>query len=126
MSFATNLYTLMIGDISINAEIDGGIYYENLPDNFDIKRKWILYFFSRGEQIDCMGYKNAYTVYEVTAIIFTQTTTQLDNLTTLLIEYLNGNTTGSIQDINFQSDGHSYDPEKKLYTNTLTFKAIFG
>lgn len=126
MSFASDLYTIMVGDSSINAEINGGINYENLPDNFDLAKKWILYYFNRTEQIDCMTIKDAYTNYTITVILITQDTDDLTNISDMVIDYLNGNDYGNILDINFSGDAHTFDREKNIYMNQLTFNAIYS
>ena len=101
MSFATDLYGLMTADSSLNSTINGGINYENLPDNFDLSKKWILYYFRRTDQIDCMSIKNAYAQFEISVMIIVQNTTDLENLSDYTITYLNGKNAGGIIDINF-------------------------
>jgi len=124
MSFATDLYALMLGDSSINAFITGAINYENLPDNFDLSKKWIVYHYRKSSQTDCLTIKNAYTTYELTVIPITQNTLDLVTITDDLIDYLNGKEQGSIVDVTFTGDGHSFDQEKNIYMNTLTFDVI--
>ena len=126
MSFATDMYTIMIGDSSINSEVNG-IYYENFPDNSDLTKNWIVYRFNRAEQVDCLSIKDAYTVYDLMATIICPGTTDvatLNYISDLLVDYLNGNEGGEIVDINFTGDGHSFDQEKNVYMNTLNFNVI--
>ena len=124
-SFASDLYTIMNGDASLNASFDGGIYYENLPDNFDLDKKWLMYYFNKEEQFDTFGCKNVYTQYGVTAVIINQNTEDVNTLSDQLVDYINSKSQGGIQDIYFTSDGHAFDREKNVYMNTLQFEAIY-
>jgi len=124
MSFATDLYTIMTGDASLNAEATGGIFYENLEDNFDLAKKWILYHFRKEQQIDCLGIKNAYTEYEETITVIATNTVDVLDISDQLVTYLNGAAYGEVVDITFTGDGHSFDQDKNIYMNTLTFNVI--
>jgi len=125
MSFGTDLYHIMNNDASINSEIDGGIYYENLPDNFDITKKWILYHFLKSEQIGCLTNKKVATYFDVNVVLITQSTADLVTITDLLVNYLNDEEYGSIIDVTFENDGHSFDKEKNIYVNVLEFKSLY-
>ena len=55
MSFSTDFRTLIIADASINADVNGGIYWENLPENFSVEKNWIVYSFNNNEQLTCLN-----------------------------------------------------------------------
>lgn len=124
MSFASDLYYIMSNDSSLNAAIDGGIYFENLPDNFDLTKKWILYYYRKTEQTDCIGIKNAFSNYEVTTVVIAPNSADVITISDLVTEKINGQNYGSIIDMNQISDGHSFDNEKNIYTNSLVFDSI--
>jgi len=124
MSFATDLYAVMIGDASINTEIDGGIHYENLPDNFDLTKKWIVYHYNGREQIDCMKGSKLYEIKDLNVTLITQNTEDLTSISELIKDYLNFTEYGTIMDINFTGDGHTFDQEKNIYMNTLNFDVM--
>ena len=126
MSFATDILSLMTGDSSINAEVEDRIFYENLPDNFDLNLEWILYHYRRAGQSSCLNGANAFRTFEVTVIIITQDTERLEDLTEMVISHLDGNGAGDIMDVVFTGDGHSFDQEKNIYMNTLNFDAFAG
>ena len=126
MSIGTELYTIMNADASINAAFStGGVYYENLPDNFDLKDKWLLYYFRKTSQMDVMTTKSAYDIYDLEVTILVQNTADVVSNTDLITTYLNGIESGGIIDIRFDDDGHSFDKEKGIYTNTMTFEIIY-
>jgi len=124
MSLASEIYSVMVADTSLNGYIDGGIFYENLPDNFDLKKKWILYYYRKAEQIDSMSCTNLFQNSELTTTVITQNTSDLTTISDRLVEYLNGKESGNIIDIRFSGDGHSFDREKNIYMNTLTFNLV--
>jgi len=125
MSFATDIYAVMTGDSSLNSTINGGINYENLPDNFDLSKKWILYFFRISSQVNCLSTKNAYKLYALDVLLIEQNTEDLLSLTDYVINYLNGTEEGGIIDITFLNDAHSFDQEKNIYMNQLSFEVAY-
>ena len=126
MSLGSELYPIMNADASINeAFASGGIYYENLPDNFDLKDKWLLYYYRKTSQVDAMTRKSAYDLYDLEVTMIAQNTSDIVDYTELVTNYLNEIESGGIIDIRFVSDGHSFDQEKNIYTNTLTFELIY-
>jgi len=125
MSFGTDLNTLMNADTSINVWCDGGVYYENLPDNFDLTKTWIGYSFRKISQTSCIDSKNAYTTYSITIKVIDSDTLHLETISDHIVNYLNHKEHGGIKDIWFVSDAHGMDLEKAIYINTLEFQSFY-
>jgi hypothetical protein len=125
MSFSTDLNYLMTNDPSTSAYCTGGIHYENLPDNFQITKDWIVYSFNKSSEAFCMGSKGAYMEYTIYVKVVAGDTLNLETISDRLVDYLNGNEYGEIGDLLFQSDNHTSDLEKGIYMNTLTFTAFY-
>lgn len=124
MSFATDVNTLM-QDASLVAYCDGGVYYENLPDNFDLTENWLAYSFRKTEQVNCLDSKNVYTQYTLTCKIVAFDTKTLEDISDYLVDYLNGKTQGDIADIWFTGDNHTIDLEKQIYMNSCDFDSFY-
>jgi len=125
MSYGRDLYNLMTSDTSLNVYFDGGIYFENLPDNFDLTKSWMVYSFRKSSQNNCLNAKNAYTTYQIEAKVVSPDTDTSETISDRLIEYLNGNYEGGIVDIWFTADTHTLDLEKGVYMNSLTFESFY-
>lgn len=125
MSFATDLQDVMTNDSSINAYCEGGIHYENLPENFEITKDWIVYSFNKDAQQSCLGSTQPFTKYNIAIKIVATDTIELEKINDRLVTYLNGKTYSGIQDILFVGDQHSMDLDKSIYMNTLQFDAIY-
>jgi len=125
MSFGTSLNTLMNADASLSAYCDGGIFYENLPDNFDLAKTWLGYSFRKGLQTDCLSSKKAYTTYNITVKIIENDTALLETISDYVVNYLNHKEQDGIIDIIFTADNHSMDIEKGIYINTLEFQSFY-
>jgi hypothetical protein len=125
MSYGSSLNTLMTGDASLNALCTGGIFYENLPDNFDMTDTWIVYSYRRSEQRNCLNTKNAFTTYSVTAKIVTYDSEIMETVSDTLVSVLNGASEGGIRDIWLVADNHAVDLEKGIYMNSLEFESFY-
>ena len=125
MSFATDLNYLMTNDTSLNTYCEGGIMYENLPENFNLTKDWIVYSFNKASQMSCLGNTFA-TNYNLTIKIISNSTIDLETISDHLVTYLNGNDYNGIIDIIFESDNHTLDLEKNIYMNTLQFNVIYS
>ena len=99
MSFATDLNTIMHNDASLNALCHGGIHYENLPENWEINKDWIVYSFNKNSQESCIGSSEAFTRYTILLKIVANDTLTLETINDLTVNYLNGISYGNIQDI---------------------------
>jgi hypothetical protein len=116
----------MTSDTSLNSYCTGGINYENLPENFDLTKEWIVYSFNKTSQISCLGSKASVTNYNITAKILSTNTVTIETINDYLVNYLNGNSYNGIQDILFTGDNHTLDMEKGVYVNSLQFDALFS
>jgi len=124
-SFGKDLREILISDPSLNELLDGGIFYEILPDNFDLTKKWIVYSFNVTEQQNLLNGKNAYSVYDIFIKIVSYSTTDNNDITNMLIETLNDKELNNIKDIKFINDNHSTDLEKGIFMNNLTFSSFY-
>lgn len=124
MSLISDLNTVMNADSSLNTNMTGGIYYENLPDNFDLTKKWIVYTLTATSQVNCLNSKNAYQTYDLNCLIICPDTTDVETNSIILTDYLNDKSSGSINDIMFTSDERNFDLEKNIYMNNLTFNLL--
>jgi len=125
MSFTTDIRYLMTADTSLNSYCDGGLYYENLPENFDLTDTWIVYSFNKSSQVSCLGSTAALTEYNLTVKIISPSTITLETVSDYIVSYLNGESYGGIGDITFIGDNHSLDLVKKIYMNTLQFVILY-
>jgi len=125
MSFGSELNIIMNADPSISSMADGGIFYENLPDNFDLTKTWIGYSFRKTLQTDCINNRNIYTTYSISVKIISNDTEELETLSDLMVDYLNSASGTGISEIWFLSDTHSMDLEKGIYMNSLEFQSNY-
>lgn len=125
MSYGSDLYTLINADSSLNSWCDGGIYYENLPDNFDLTKIWLAYSFNKAEQTNCLNGGSAFTTYNITIKIVSYDSDMLETISDYLVDYLNGSNQGNIMDVWFTGDNHTIDLEKGVYMNSLDFESFY-
>lgn len=125
MSFSTDLNYIMKTDTSLNAWCTGGIYFENLPENFDLTKDWIVYSFNKVSQESCLNSNLAFMNYVITLKVVGTDTVKVELINDKVVDYLNGNSYSGIQDIIFTGDNHTLDLDKNIYMNTLTFNALY-
>ena len=125
MSFSTDIKHVMTNDPSLNAWCTGGIYFENLPENFELTKYWIVYSFNKVSQTNCLDSNAAFTQYVITLKIIGTDTIQVESINDKIVNYLNGIEYNGIKDILFVGDNHTLDLEKNIYMNTLTFNSLF-
>ena len=125
MSFSTDLNYVMTNDSSLLSYCDGGILYENLPENFEITKDWIVYSFNKVSQKDCLFSKSAYTEYNIFVEIVSTDTYKVEVINDYIVKYLNNTTYNGIHDISFIGDSHASDLDRNLYINTLNFNALY-
>ncbi len=126
MSFATDLSHIMSADTSLNSYCNGGINYENLPENFDLTKNWIVYTFNKTSQDSCLGSDAAIMRYTVVIKILSPSTETLETINDHIVNYLNGKSYNGIKDFLFTSDNHTLDMEKRVYMNTLQFNVLYA
>lgn len=115
----------MTNDVSLSAWCDGGIHYENLPENFEITKDWIVYSFNKTSQNSCLDSTPSFFEYSLIVKIVARDTVKLETVNDYLIEYLDGNSYNGIQDILFTGDVHTLDLDKNIYMNTLNFNVLY-
>ena len=126
MSFSQDINYLMTNDPSLNEMCNGGIYFENLPDNFNIERTWIVYSFNKSAQESCLGGSVSYTTYDLSLKVVGTDTLEVETINDYLVNYLNDQAYNGIMQINFRFDNHSLDLEKGVYMNTLEFEVYYA
>lgn len=124
MAFGTDINTIITGDSSLNTSTEG-IYYENLPANFDLTKDWIVYSFKRTEQQDCLESKNIFQKYNITVRIYSTNTLVRESLGNYTIDLLNGSSSGNIQDIWFTGSSPATYLEKNVYIDELSFESFY-
>lgn len=125
MSFSTDFKALITADSSINYDIKGGIHWENLPENFEISKNWIVYSFAKGDQESCLTSTAAFTRYNIALKVICTDSIVLERVSDRIVSYLGGNSYGNIADVLFIGDSHSLDLDKNIYINTLQFNALY-
>jgi hypothetical protein len=127
MSFQSDLYTLMTADVStLNIYISNdNICFENLKDNYNITKDWLVYSFKKSTQQDILISKNVFVTYIVYIRLLSMNTVSLNLLGDYVQTYLNNKSQNGIQDIKFITDTHSFDLEKGQYSILLEFEAIY-
>jgi len=125
MSFQSDLRTLMVGDSSINTMVNNKIYYENLEENYDLTKDWIVYSFRKASEQDCINSKNAFTTYSIYVRILSASTITVSTLSDLIQNYLNHKEQGGIADVWMVNDSHNIDYDKKQYTILLEFGSFY-
>jgi hypothetical protein len=127
MSFFSDFKTIITGDASINALITGGIKLSHLPEDFDIKKTWMAWDYRLSEQNNTLDGNDAYSTYSITMTITTTDTVILNNLTDLIVNYLNNKTTSNFPDIWMITDSKltTLSKPSNAYQNALEFGAIY-
>ena len=124
MSFGLEFRELITSDPSINAEVQGN-FIENLPDNFDLTKNWLVYSFNKTEQQNCIQTADLFSRYDVTVRIISPSVDTLDRISNNLIEYLNNKTYKNIMDIRNVGDVKSLNLEMNIYSCEIQFQSIF-
>lgn len=128
MSFQTGIYSVMVNDTSLNSIVNGGIYFDVLPNNFDLKKSWIVYNFREDERIDTLSYKNIITFYTLYAKVISPNTATLLSISDELNRYLSSYTDNNFFDITFMNDNHQNGivDDTDIFENTIEYKIIYN
>lgn len=127
MSFQTAISALMLADSSLNTLVNGGIYFDILPVNFDLKKDWIVFNYAEKERIDVLGTKNIMTYYSFYVKAISPSTTSLlsisDEANTYLTNYKNTN----FLNISYVTDNHSNSivDEQDIFENTIEYNIAY-
>lgn len=127
MSFVSDFKTIITADASINAMATGGIKLGHLPEDFDIRKTWIAWDYRLSEQNNTLNGNDAYSTYSISLTITTTDTVVLNNLSDLVVNYLNAKTTPNFPDIYTISDSKLTTLSKPMnaYQNSIEFGAIY-
>jgi hypothetical protein len=127
MSFQSTIYIAMISDTSLNNMVNGGIYFDNLPTNFDLKKDWVVYNFKENERIDTLGGKNVLTIYSLYVKVVSTDTNYLMNITDRLNEYLTNYSNSNLLLINHITDSHQNGliDDMDIYENIVEFNVTY-
>ncbi|MCE5346800.1 MAG: hypothetical protein LLG13_11020 [Bacteroidales bacterium] len=126
MSFTSDIKHLMTTDASLNSMCEGRIKYELLPVNYDYTKDWIVYSFNKLSQISSLDNSVVMTQYGITISLRSMDSNRIEEMNDYVVSYLNGNSYNNIRDITFESDNHTVDSEKDVYTNTLQFNSLYS
>jgi hypothetical protein len=124
MSFGSDFAELIKNDPSINTLINGGIRFENLEKNWDTKKYWVVYTYDKSQQFDALDQKNILSTYAITLTVIGPNAKNVDNITTMFINYLNGNSYNKILDIWQVNDVKSNDLDMGIYTTEIQFESF--
>lgn len=127
MSFVNDFKTIITGDASINAMVTGGIKYNHLPEDFDIKKVWLSWDFSLIEQNNVLNFNAAYSKYSISITMTASDTIVLQNLSDRVTTYLNGISNRMFPDIWALSDNGQTTLNKptNVYQNSLELNCIY-
>lgn len=127
MSFVSDFKTIIEADPSINAMVTGDIKFSHLPEDFDIRKTWIVWDFRSAVQNDTLGHNNCFTQYSIAITVTATDSVVMNNLSDLVVDYLNRTTSSTFIDIAFVSDSKitSLNKPANVYQNALEFNAIY-
>ena len=114
MSFGTEIYSKMISSSSINSQVEG-IYFEHLPENFDLTKTYIVFSFKKETGISTLQTQDLLKNYKLYVKTITPNNDTLLSLSDTLQTYLVGVVDSTIRYIEFIGDNHSLDLEKGIY-----------
>lgn len=127
MSFQTSISSLMLADSSLNTLVSGGIYFDILPVNFDLKKTQIVYNYREDKRIDVLGTNNILTYYSLYVKVISPSTETLlsisDEVNTYLTNYKNTN----YLNISFINDDHQSGivDEQDVFENTIQYSITY-
>ncbi len=125
MSFQSDFRTLIVADSSLNTALNNRIFFENIEENYDLTKDWVVYSIKKNEQSDCMNSKMAYLTYTIYLRILSTDTEKINSLGDYIQNYLNHKEQGGIQDIWFINDSHTIDLEKGQYSILQEYRAFY-
>lgn len=124
-TFGSEFYNLISKDASLN-ELCSKIFYEKLPDSYNLTDKWIVYTFRKIAQEDGLNaVKDFYSTYTIYIQVQDKMTDTLEILCNSITNLLNGASSGNISDIWFVNDNHQVDLDNNTYVNTMEFAAYY-
>lgn len=127
MSFQTQICSIMTADASVNKLVTGGIYFDTLPINFDLKKIWVVYNYVEEDRIDVLGEKNVLTMYKLYAKVVSPDTNNLLTITDELNRYLSTYTSTNFLDFLYENDNHSSSivDDTDIFENTIEYSITY-
>jgi len=124
MSFASDIYTLMTSDSTLNAAVDG-IYYQIVPDNPDLDEVNIVYTFSLTDSIDILEKNNEIDIYSLSVSIVAQDTAELDTVSGHVRTLLDNYDSTAFRDIKLETTEQELEGEREQFVKTLNYKIMY-
>ncbi len=125
MAFKQNCYTLL-NNIITSESIDAKIFYENLPENYDLNNDdYIVYTYKKDEQVDMLGQKNLYSLYTLEITTISLNDIIGSDLSEILREYLINISNDYFQQINFIDCQSDIDVQSGVYTYTSQYQIMY-
>ena len=81
MSFATELFTLMTSDSTLNDLVESRIYADNIPDNLHPSHDAIVYNHRLSENENCLDGKSLLEYHDLFVIVLSHNTENIDTTT---------------------------------------------
>lgn len=127
MSFQTEIYAIMITDPSVNSLANGGVKFDILPANFDLKKSWVVYNFIEKERVDVLLSKNVLTIYSLFVKVISPYTNTLLSISDELNRYLTNYTDSTFLDISFVTDNHQNNTidDMDIFENTIEYSITY-
>jgi len=125
MSFATDIYSLMIADTALNTAVPGGIYFQNLPDNPVLTQKYIIYTYSLTDSIDHLAKNNELDIFNLRITILAPDTNSLMTIVDTLRAYLDNLETSKFRDIKSQNSETETEGDREQYSYTINYKLTY-
>jgi hypothetical protein len=121
MSFQTDLYSLIAGNSTLNAAVSG-VYYQNLPDNYNPSLNCIVYITNLIDSIDSLTINNHIDIYELKFIVFSPSTKSIDDITAIIRSSYDNYEGGKFRDFHLNGSEIAEDFEREQYISTYTYK----
>ncbi len=125
MSFKADFNTAINADANLNSLVDGGIFYQNLPDNFSLNDAHIVYSIELLESVDVISKKAVLENYNVELAIISPDTEERENILSVLNNYLVNYSDASILDVINQGTSDGADGEKDIYTEIVNYNIFY-
>lgn len=124
MSFASDIYTLMNADSTVNG-LTTGIYFQNAPDNLALTSEYIVFNYELIDDISSFDAYNEMDIYKLDIGIFGGDTVSTNNITEAVRTYLDNYETSVFKDVRVVADERGIDGEKEQYNTILEYRIIY-
>jgi hypothetical protein len=127
MAFASDIYNALTADPSL-LSMTAGIFYQNLPQNFDLTQTYIIYNFNELKEYDVLNQRRVMEEYKLIVDTISPDTQLLMNVREEIDKYLIGynvNTSTNITNVIFSGEQYSKDLERGIYGITLDYNVFY-